>query len=86
MDDYDLEIDRIVKEIKAARAKKVCLQLPDGLEPKATEIVDELKAKCKGVEFYIWAGSNFGACDVPIHLEKFGFDLLINFGHAVFKK
>ena len=82
MDDYDLELDRIVKEIKAARARKVCLQLPDGLKPKATEIAGELKAKCKGVEFFIWAGSNYGACDVPIHLEKFGFDLLINFGHS----
>ena len=78
--EYDFEISRIAKEIKRARARKVCIQLPDGLKPKATETASKLKAKTEA-EIYIWLGSNFGACDVPQHLEKLNFDLIVNFGH-----
>ncbi len=85
MDDYDLDIDRVASEVKKAGAKKVCLQLPDGLKPEATKLIDELKSKCKGVEFLIWCGSNYGACDLPLHLKNYNFDLLINFGHSIIK-
>jgi len=78
---FDLEIDRIIKEIKKNGAKKVCLQLPDGLKPQATMIVDKLK-KSVSADIYIWLGSNFGACDIPIHLKKLKFDLVVNFGHS----
>lgn len=76
--DYDLEIPRIVKEISKSKAKKVLLQLPDGLKPKATELVKILEQKTKA-KIYVWAGSNFGACDVA---QVKGFDLVVNFGHA----
>ena len=83
--EFDLELDKVKAEIKETKAKSVCLQLPDGLKPKATEIAQELE-KETNVKILIWAGSNFGACDIPIQLEKLGVDLLINFGHAIFKK
>lgn len=85
MDGYDLELPRIAKEIKKNRARKVCVQLPDGLKPKATEIVRELKSKTKA-EISIWAGSNFGGCDLPLYLKDLGFDLLINLGHVRFRR
>jgi 2-(3-amino-3-carboxypropyl)histidine synthase len=78
---YNLEVDKIIKYIKKSKAKKVCIQLPDGLKPKATKLSDELKKKT-GSEIYIWLGSNFGACDVPLHLKNLKFDLIINFGHS----
>ena len=78
---YDLEIDKVVKEIKKSNVKKVCIQLPDGLKPQATKISDTLKKKTSA-EIYIWLGSNFGACDVPLHLKNLKFDLIINFGHS----
>lgn len=81
---YDLELDRVVKEIKKHRAKRVCIQLPDGLKPKATEIVDYLQ-KETNAEIFIWLGSCFGACDYPEELKD-KIDLLIQWGHAEFRK
>ena len=74
---YDLELERCVKEIKSSKAKLVCIQLPDGLKPKATEIVDYLQKNTKA-KILIYLGSNFGACDIP----KLNVDLLIHFGHS----
>ncbi len=79
---YDLELDTVVKKIKNSKAKLVLLQFPDGLKPYATEIVDNLKSNCN-VEFLIWFGSCFGACDTPNlgkDLNK-KIDLVIQFGH-----
>jgi len=35
MQNYDLELNKAVDEIKKSNAKLVCIQLPDGLKPKA---------------------------------------------------
>jgi diphthamide biosynthesis enzyme Dph1/Dph2-like protein len=78
---YDLEIGKIVSEIKLVKAKLVCIQLPDGLKPKATKIADELTKKT-GAKIHIWLGSNFGACDIPLQLRPLKFDLIVNFGHS----
>lgn len=79
--EYDLELARIIAIIKREKARKVLIQLPDGLKLKATEIVDKLEKQLPDVEFYIWFGSCFGACDVPEVNEK-DFDLIIQFGHS----
>ena len=85
--DYELELDRIVKEIKKEKAKKVLIQLPDYFKPYATEIQDKLKSmlnkdeKSK-VEFFIWLDTCFGACDIPIETEKLCIDMIIQFGHS----
>jgi len=79
--EFDLELEKIVKEIKKQKAKKVCIQLPDGLKPKATQISDFLK-KNTNSDIFIWLGSNFGACDIPLQLKNLKFDLVINFGHS----
>jgi 2-(3-amino-3-carboxypropyl)histidine synthase len=86
--DYDLELDKVAADIAKLKGKspKVCLQLPDGLKMYSNDIVDALCKKTKGVQFYIWAGSNFGACDIPMQLAGLDFDLVVNFGHAVFRK
>jgi len=77
---YDLELERIVDEVKNNKAKLVLLQFPDGLKPYATAVVDFLKEKT-GAEFLIWFGSCFGACDIPVGLENMKIDLVIQFGH-----
>ncbi len=79
--EYDLEIERAVEEIKKINAKKICIQLPDGLKPKALEIESKLRDKTDA-EVFIWAGSCFGACDVPTQIEKMGVDLIIQWGHS----
>ena len=83
--EYDLELERAVKEIKDNNAKTVCVQLPDGLKPKAKEIVDYLQNKTNA-RVLIWAGSCFGACDVPIEIENAGVDLVIQWGHNAWKR
>ncbi len=79
--EYDLELERVKAEIRKSKAKRVLIQLADGLKPKATEIVKELEKT--GAKVCIWAGSCFGACDVP---DAKGFDLVVQFGHSEWKK
>ena len=42
-ENYELEIERIIKEIKSSKAKRVLLQFPDGFKPYAPSIVNELE-------------------------------------------
>ena len=81
--EYKLELDRIVNVIKKQRAKLVCIQIPNGLKPKATEIASFIEKKSKAT-CLIWLGSCFGACDVP-NVKHLGVDLLVQFGHTPFK-
>lgn len=81
---YDLELDKIINQIKKQKAKLVLLQFAEGLKPYATTISDYLDEEFKGkVEFLIWLETCFGACDIPIGLEKIKpkIDLIIQFGH-----
>lgn len=82
--DYDLEFPRIFKEIKKQKARRVLIQLPDGLKPLATEISDELEKETEA-KIFIWLGSCFGACDVP-NAERNDFDLIVQFGHSAWKR
>ena len=81
---YELEIERIVKTIKKDTAKKVLLQFPEGLKPYATVIAKEIEEK-SGCLCMIWLDSCFGACDVPLEVERLGVDLIIQFGHSEWK-
>ena len=81
---YDLELERVLKEIKKSKAKLVLLQFPDGLKLYATCVVDFLEMKTEeDVEFLIWMENCFGACDIPLGLEKLKpkIDLVVQFGH-----
>ena len=78
---YDLELDKVINEIKKKKAKLVLLQFPDGLKPYATAVVDELEEKTSS-EFVIWFDTCFGACDTPIGLENLNIDLVVQFGHS----
>jgi 2-(3-amino-3-carboxypropyl)histidine synthase len=81
---YELEIDRIVKTIKSEKAKKVLLQFPEGMKPYSTVICDEISDKTRA-ECFIWLGTCFGACDLPLEVERMGVDLIIQFGHSEWK-
>lgn len=79
-EDYELELDRVVSEIKKANAKTVLLQLPDGLKPLGPTLSDYLEEKTPA-KISIWLGACFGACDLP----DSDTDLVIQFGHAPWK-
>ena len=74
---YELELDRIVEEIEGSKAKRVLLQLPDGLKPWGPLLVDYIFEKT-GADVMIWLGDCFGACDLP----DSECDLVIQFGHS----
>lgn len=81
---YDLDIEKVIKNIRKDKSKKVLLQFPEGMKPYSTVIIDYLEEQkeLKDVEFYIWMGTCFGACDVPLEVEKLGVDMIIQFGHS----
>ena len=74
---YELELGRIVSEIKGKDVKSVLLQLPDGLKPYGLVICDYVSGKCD-CDVRIWLGDCFGACDLP----STDCDLVVQFGHA----
>ena len=78
--DYELELERVVSEIKKSGAKTVLLQLPDGLKPWGPTLSDYLEEKTLA-KISIWLGACFGACDLP----DSDADLVIQFGHAPWK-
>ena len=81
MQDYDLELNRAAEEVRKSNARLVCIQLPDGLKPKAGEIQRFIEKNTQ-TEVVIWLGSCWGGCDVPVSVEKLGVDLLIQWGHS----
>ena len=77
--DFDLELERVIVEIKKVKARSVCIQLPERLKPMAMGIASLLELRT-GATVLIWAGSCFGACDIP----KLDVDLLVQWGHTGF--
>lgn len=84
MDNYDIELEKVIERIKQDNAKMVCVQLPDGLKPRAKEIQDTIK-KNTNADVIIWMGSCYGACDVPLQVERLGVDLLVQWGHSTWR-
>ena len=82
---YKLELDKVVNEIQSREATQVLIQVPDGLKPKAKEIVDHIESNTKAQAF-IFFGNCFGACDLPLGLDILKIDLMIQFGHNRFNK
>ena len=77
---FNLELDKVIEEIKTRNAKQVLIQLPDGLKPEAGKVVDEIE-KQTDAKAFIWLTSCFGACDLPLGLDILKIDLMIQFGH-----
>ncbi|OGN26113.1 MAG: hypothetical protein A3B17_01685 [Candidatus Yanofskybacteria bacterium RIFCSPLOWO2_01_FULL_45_72] len=82
---YNPELEKAIERIKYEKAKLVCIQLPDGMKPMAKEIEEAITTET-GARVLIWLGSNFGACDIPLGLDRLGVDLLISWGHNRFHK
>ncbi len=82
---YNPELQKAISKIKEMKAKTVCIQLPDGMKPYAQDIEERITTET-GARVLIWLGSNFGACDIPLGLNRMGVDLLISWGHNRFNK
>ncbi|MBI2546709.1 diphthamide synthesis protein [Candidatus Woesearchaeota archaeon] len=84
LEEYDLELEKVAERIKKENAKLVCVQLPDGLKNKGKVIQDYIKENTDA-DVIIWAGSCFGACDLPLEVQKLGVDLLVQWGHSIWR-
>ena len=82
---YDLELSRVVERVKKHGYKNVMIQLPDGLKPRAKEIVDTIR-NGTGAEVIVWMASCYGACDLPFGLDQLKVDLFIQWGHNRFNR
>ena len=81
MKGFDFEEERIKQEITKFGAKRVLLQLPEGLKPEGpclAKIVEK-----SGALPIISADPCYGACDVAVNeAEILGVDLILHFGHS----
>ncbi|CAO3611796.1 unnamed protein product [Cunninghamella echinulata] len=79
---YNFEIHKTVWRIKKAGAKKVALQLPEGLMMFACLIADILEIFCK-VETLIMGDVTYGACCIDDYTARaLGSDFLVHYGHS----
>jgi len=79
---YNLELDRVVSEIRRRKAEKVLLQLPDGMRPFAYQLVKAIET-ATGSQVFLSGDSCYGACDIALtQAEQLGVDLIIHYGHS----
>jgi 2-(3-amino-3-carboxypropyl)histidine synthase len=80
---FNFEEEKIKQEIAKRRAKRVLLQLPEGLKPQGPRLAEVVSAA--GALPIISADPCYGACDLAIsEAEALGADLIVHFGHAQF--
>jgi 2-(3-amino-3-carboxypropyl)histidine synthase len=85
MNEFDFEEERIKQEIAKLGAKRVLLQLPEGLKPEGPRLAKIIEGT--GAVPIISADPCYGACDLPTaEAERLGIDLIIHFGHAKLMK
>jgi len=79
---FDFEEGRILEEVKKRRARRVALQLPEGLKPYAIRLAKLLEREA-GCTVFLLADPCYGPCDVAWReAEELSVDLLVHFGHS----
>jgi len=83
---YDLELDKVIEEIKKTKPKIVGLTFPEGLKDQAVEVAEKIETET-GATTITFTDPTYGACDLKDEqAEKLGVDLLVHFGHTKFEK
>jgi len=78
---FDLEEKRLKEEIKRRKAKRVLIQLPEGLKPYGPYLANI--AEKAGALAIISADPCYGACDLVLsEAESLDADLIVHFGHS----
>jgi 2-(3-amino-3-carboxypropyl)histidine synthase len=85
MKGFDLEEERIKQEIAKLGAKRVLLQMPEGLKPEGSRLAQIVEKT--GALPIISADPCYGACDLATsEAESLEVDLIVHFGHAKLSK
>jgi len=78
---FDLEEERLKTEIEKRGAKRVLIQLPEGLKPEGPKLAALVEKT--GALAIVSADPCYGACDLALpEAESLGADLLVHFGHS----
>ena len=82
---FDLEEEKLKTEIVKRGAKRVLLQLPEGLKPEGPKLASLVEEA--GALAFVAADPCYGACDLAVHEAKIlDADLLVHFGHSPMSK
>ena len=77
--DWESGIEEVGQKLKGK--KRIGIQVPEGLKPKAHQIVAKVE-KITGANVILWGEPTYGACDLADRpLEEIGADALIHMGH-----
>jgi len=77
--DWESGIEEVCQKLKGK--KRIGIQVPEGLKPKAHQIVSEVE-KITRANVILWGEPTYGACDLADRpLEEIGADALIHMGH-----
>jgi len=80
---YDLEVERVVKEVKSRGARRVLIQTPDGLKQYLKDLHERLVKE--GITVVLSADPCYGGCDLADEeAALMGAELLIHVGHFKF--
>ncbi|RGP79706.1 diphthamide biosynthesis 1 [Fusarium longipes] len=80
---YNFEIPKTIHRIQTSGAKRVALQMPEGLLLFATTISDILTQFCPGIETLIMGDVTYGACCIDDYTARaLGCDLLVHYAHS----
>jgi 2-(3-amino-3-carboxypropyl)histidine synthase len=78
---FDFEEEKVKREVQRLGAKRVLVQLPEGLKPEAPRLAKIIEKA--GALPIISADPCYGACDLATaDAESLGADLLIHYGHS----
>jgi 2-(3-amino-3-carboxypropyl)histidine synthase len=80
---YSFEVHKTVHRVRTLNARRVALQLPDGLLIYASVLADILHEHCDGAETLVLGDVTYGACCVDdLAAAALGADLLVHYGHS----
>lgn len=80
---YNFEIHKTIHRIRTSGAKKIALQMPEGLLLFATTISDILTQFCPGASTLIMGDVTYGACCIDDYTARaLGCDMLVHYAHS----
>src|SRR2546430_14360231 len=81
---FDLDDDRLLAEITGRGARRILIQLPDGLKNEGTRLAGLIRGKT-GADVFVSAVPAWGACDLSLDAAaRLKADLLVHYGHNEF--